>query len=123
MKIFPSGPVSLGTMAKLHLVSVMDAGPAKVARYRIVPNDSDAFTATFSGIGAWIGCRYAPVRGALWGSLEIPAQKDEIHLLVGCPHPYGVAISRARSELHPSASYVIPESSIRALLRGILEGA
>ncbi len=122
MTLFPQGPVPLGRVAMLDLVSVTtspyDGG--KVARYRLRPTDALAFAATFSGAGPVMRQKYEPARGALWGMLDVPEDLDQVHLLVGVPKRYGQALVRARHELHPWASCVIPESGVKALARGIL---
>jgi hypothetical protein len=121
VKIFPPGPISVGTVAVLELSGVSSTSEGKVARYRVKAVDPVAFTSTFSGAGPRMGLRYEPVRGALWSSLEVPEDKDEVHLVVGVPRRYGLALSKARQELHPRASTVLPDSSVRALIRGILD--
>ena len=121
MKVFPSGPISVGTVATLSLSSVRSTPEGKEARYRVHAVDPVAFTSTFSGAGPRMGLRYEPVRGALWGSLDVPEDKDEVHLVVGVPRRYGVALSKARAELHPRSASVLPDSSVRALIRGILD--
>jgi hypothetical protein len=121
MKVFPQGPIALGTMAALELGEVKSSPEGKTARYRVRSKDPMAFTATFSGAGPRMGVRYEPVRGALWGALDVPEDRDEVHLVVGCPKRYGMSMAQARSELQPKASSVFPESSVRALLRGILD--
>ena len=113
MKIFPTGPIVLGTMAVLELGEVKGTSEGKTARYRVRPKDMMAFTATFSGAGPRMGLRYEPVRGALWGALDVPEDRDEVR--------YGVAMAQARNELQPKAESVFPESSVRALIRGILD--
>lgn len=121
MNIFPAGPISVGTVATLELSKVMSKPGGKVARYRVRPVDSVAFSEGFSGAGPRVGMKYEPVHGALWGSLSIPEDRDEIHLLVGLPQRYGVALVKARQELYPRAQSAVLESGVRALLRGILE--
>lgn len=121
MKIFPPGPIALGTMAVLELGEVKATSEGKTARYRVRPKDVMAFTATFSGAGPRMGVRYEPVRGALWGALDVPEDRDEVHFVVGVPQRYGVAMAQARNELQPKSVSVFPESSVRALIRGILD--
>ena len=121
MKIFPTGPIVLGTMAVLELGEVKGTSEGKTARYRVRPKDMMAFTATFSGAGPRMGLRYEPVRGALWGALDVPEDRDEVHFVVGVPQRDGVAMAQARNELQPKAESVFPESSVRALIRGILD--
>lgn len=121
MKVFPSGPITLGTMAVLELSTVSSSPEGKVARYRVRPRDPVAFTATFSGAGPRMGVRYEPVRGALWGVLDVPEDRDEVQLVVGLPKRYGMAMAQARQELHPRAVSVLPDSSVRAVLRGIID--
>jgi hypothetical protein len=121
MKVFPQGPISVGTVASLSLSGVRSTSDGKEARYRVHAVDPVAFTSTFAGAGPRMGLRYEPVRGAVWGSLEIPEDRDEVHLVVGVPRRYGVALSKARQELQPRAGSVLPDSSIRALIRGILD--
>ena len=121
MKIFPQGPIKLGTMAVLELGEVKGTAEGKTARYRVRPSDLMAFTATFSGAGPRMGVRYEPVRGALWGALDVPEDRDEVHFVVGVPQRYGVAMAQARNELQPKSVSVFPESSVRALIRGILD--
>jgi hypothetical protein len=108
-------------MAVLELGEVKGTTEGKTARYRVRPSDLMAFTATFSGAGPRMGVRYEPVRGALWGALDVPEDRDEVHFVVGVPQRYGVAMAQARNELQPKAESVFPESSVRALIRGILD--
>lgn len=121
MNVFPTGPISVGTVATLELSTVTSTPDAKLARYRVRPVDPVAFADSFSGAGPRVGVRYEPVRGALWGALNIPEDRDEVHLVVGLPRRYGTALVKARAELHPKAKAVVLESGIRALLRGILD--
>ena len=121
MKVFPQGPIVLGTVAVLELSTVSSSPEGKIARYRVRPRDPTAFTATFSGAGPSMGVRYEPVRGALWGVLEVPEDRDEVQLVVGLPKRYGMAMAQARQELHPRAVSVLPDSSVRAVLRGIID--
>lgn len=121
MKVFPEGPISLGTMALLELSSVSSSPDGKIARYRVRPRDPMTFTATFSGAGPSMGVRYEPMRGALWAVLDVPEDRDEVQLVVGLPKRYGMAMAQARQELHPRATSVLPDSSVRALLRGIID--
>lgn len=121
MKVFPEGPILLGTMAALELSAVSSSPEGKIARYRVRPRDAAAFTATFSGAGPSMGVRYEPVRGALWGVLDVPEDRDEVHLVVGLPRRYGMAMAQARQELHPRAASVLPDSSVRAVIRGIID--
>lgn len=129
MKVFPVGPISVGTLATLELLDVGASSDGKVARYRVRPRDQLAFTATFSGSGPQMRQRYEPVRGATWASLEVPDDADEFQLVVGIPRKYGMAMARARAELlspkltpkQREAACVLPDSSIRAAIRGILD--
>jgi len=121
VKVFPQGPIPLGTMAVLELSTVSSSPEGKIARYRVRPRDPATFTATFSGAGPSMGVRYEPVRGALWAALDVPEDRDEVQLVVGLPKRYGMAMVQARQELHPRATSVLPDSSIRAILRGIID--
>ncbi len=129
MKIFPSGPISVGTLATLELLGVEPTSDGKVARYRVRPKDSLGFTAMFSGTGPQMKQRYEPVRGAIWSSLDVPDDVDEIQLIVGVPRKYGVAMAKAREEMlspkmtpkQREAACVLPDSSIRAAICGILD--
>lgn len=129
MRVFPAGPISIGTLAALELLEVESAPGGKIARYRIHKKDPLAFTATFSGVGPQMKQRYEPVRGAVWSLLDVPEEADEFQLVVGVPRKYGVAMARAREELlspkmtpkQREAVCVLPDSSIRAAMRGILD--
>lgn len=121
MKVFPPGPIALGTVATLELLRVSSSEDGKVAQYRVRPVDPMAFTSTFSGVGPKMGLRYEPIQGALWGVLEVPEDRDEVQLAVGISRRYGSAMAQAREELTPKAASVVPESGIRALIRGILD--
>lgn len=129
MRVFPAGPISIGTLAALELLEVESAPDGKVARYRVNRKDALAFTAAFSGVGPQMKQRYEPVRGAVWAFLDVPDEADEIQLVVGVPRKYGVAMARARAEMlspkmtskQREAACVLPDSSIRAAMRGILD--
>ncbi len=66
MKIFPSGPIQLGTVAELSLSNVTRTPEGVVARYRVKPKDETQFMATFSGIGEALTAPFEPCRGTVW---------------------------------------------------------
>ena len=129
MRVFPAGPISVGSLATLELLGVESDADGKIARYQVRPKDRFAFMATFSGAGPQVKQRYEPVRAATWAFLEIPDDADEFHLVVGVPRKYGIAMAKAREELlspkmtsrQREAACVLPDSSIRAAMLGILD--
>ena len=121
MKIFPSGPIQLGTVAELSLANVTRTPEGVVARYRVKPKDETQFMATFSGIGEALTAPYEPCRGSFWSMYDIPEDRDEVNFIIGVPSRSGKALIQARQELHPRATHAVPETTVKAMARGLLQ--
>lgn len=121
MKLFPTD-VSIGSVATARLMSVRPSHLEVVGRFELAPNDMSEFLDRIGGLRNFLGRRYEPLPGT-WTSFVVPADRDDIELLVGIMRPYGQAMARAHRDLRSPASSIVSDLSVRTLALGYLARA
>lgn len=118
--MFPQAPVSIGKLATATLREVSRGREGVVGRFTLEPEDHREFVDRIGALRAVIGTRYAPLPGT-WASFVVPADRDDIDLLVGLDRTYGKALADAHRELRTGAKSVVPALTVRGLALGFLK--
>ena len=122
MNIFPSGPISIGTVATVELRGIRRTPKGVEATYSLSPKDNFSFVDTMGGLQEYLGWSYRPISGT-WATFVVPEERDEMELVVGVDASYGRALVEAYRDLRVPSASVVPEFTVRALALGYLSKA